>query len=68
LNASESEDPEKHIQAGADAQLLGRYGTIEEAGEAALFLAKEGSFITGELMQLTGGAELNYGFKNRKDK
>lgn len=59
------EDPEKEKKAGADAQLLGRFGTMEEAGEACLFLASEGSFCTGINLPLSGGAELNYAFKNR---
>ena len=47
-------------------QLLGRMGTIEEAGQLCLFLASEGSFITGIDVPLSGGAELNYGKKNRR--
>ena len=53
---------------GADAQLLGRFGTIFEAGEACLFLAAEATFTTGSNLPLTGGAELNYGMKNRQNK
>ena len=47
-------------------QLLGRMGTIEESGELCLFLAAEGTFLTGIDIPLSGGAELNYGFKNRQ--
>lgn len=58
-------DPEKQIQSGAEAQLLGRFGTIIEAGEACLFLAAEATFNTGMNLPMTGGAELNYGKKTR---
>ena len=46
-------------------QLLGRMGTIEEAGQLCLYLAAEGTFITGVDIPLSGGAELNYGRKTR---
>ena len=46
-------------------QLLGRFGTIEEAGQLCLFLAAEGTFCTGIDIPLSGGAELNYGKKTR---
>jgi len=61
-------DAQKQIDAGAEAQLLGRFGTIHEAGEACLFLAAEATFTTGTNLPLTGGAELNYGMKNRQNK
>jgi NAD(P)-dependent dehydrogenase (short-subunit alcohol dehydrogenase family) len=45
-------------------QHLGRSGTIEEAGQTALFLASDqSSFITGIDLILSGGAELGYGPK-----
>ena len=47
-------------------QLLGRFGTIEEAGQLCLFLAAEGTFCTGIDINLSGGAELDYGRKTRK--
>lgn len=59
-------DPQGQIDAGADAQLLGRFGTILEAGEACLFLAAEATFTTGANFPLTGGAELNYASKSRQ--
>jgi hypothetical protein len=37
----------KVVEAGEDAQLIGRMGTIEEMGQACLFLAAEGTFCTG---------------------
>ena len=49
-------------------QLIGRFGTIEECGEACMFLAAEGTFCTGVDLNLSGGAELNYGFKNMRKK
>jgi len=40
---------------------LGRIGTIEECGEAALFLASESSsFITGTVLAVDGGVTLGY--------
>ena len=45
-------------------QLLGRMGTMEEAGQLCLFLASEATFCTGIEIPLSGGAELNYGLKS----
>ncbi|KAK3102442.1 hypothetical protein FSP39_011403 [Pinctada imbricata] len=53
-------------RAGADAQLCGRYGTLEESGLMCLFLAADATFCTGIDINLSGGAELNYGNKNRR--
>ncbi len=48
-------------------QWTGRYGTMEEVGEACLFLASDGaSFITGVELIISGGAELAYGVKMPK--
>lgn len=45
-----------------------RVGTIEEVGEACLFLASDGaSFITGIELVVSAGAELGYGIKLPKD-
>lgn len=45
-------------------QPVGRSGTIDEVGQACLFLASEAaSFITGIELILSGGAELGYGIK-----
>jgi NAD(P)-dependent dehydrogenase (short-subunit alcohol dehydrogenase family) len=45
-------------------QVLGRSGTIDEAGQACLFLASDSAnFITGIELILSGGAELGYGAK-----
>jgi len=45
-------------------QWLGRPGTIDEVGQACLFLASDrASFITGVELILSGGAELGYGAK-----
>ena len=45
-------------------QIMGRSGTIEETGQACLFLASDAaSFITGIELLVTGGAELGYGVK-----
>lgn len=40
-------------------------GTIEECGELCLWLAAEATFCTGIDINLSGGAELDYGNKNR---
>ncbi|CAH1250893.1 HSD17B14 [Branchiostoma lanceolatum] len=60
-----SGNAEAMIKGGEEAQLLGRMGTIEEAGKVCLFLAAEATFTTGIDMLLSGGAELNYGRKTR---
>jgi NAD(P)-dependent dehydrogenase (short-subunit alcohol dehydrogenase family) len=61
----ESSDPEKTRADGEAAQLLGRMGTIEEAGKLCLFIAAEATFTTGVDHILSGGAELGYGRKSR---
>ena len=59
-------DSKKCKADGDAAQLLGRMGTIEEAGKLCLFLASEATFTTGVDHILSGGAELAYGRKTRK--
>jgi NAD(P)-dependent dehydrogenase (short-subunit alcohol dehydrogenase family) len=59
-------DPEACRADGDAAQLMGRMGTIEEAGRLCLFLAAEATFTTGVDHILSGGAELAYGRKTRK--
>ena len=61
----ESSNPEKTRADGEAAQLLGRMGTIEEAGKLCLFIAAEATFTTGVDHILSGGAELGYGRKSR---
>jgi NAD(P)-dependent dehydrogenase (short-subunit alcohol dehydrogenase family) len=58
-------DPVRCRADGEAAQLLGRMGTIEEAGRLCLFLAAEATFTTGVDHILSGGAELGYGRKTR---
>lgn len=60
-----SENPEKTRADGDTSQLLGRMGTIEEAGKLCLFIASEATFTTGIDHILSGGAELGYGRKSR---
>jgi NAD(P)-dependent dehydrogenase (short-subunit alcohol dehydrogenase family) len=50
---------------GDAAQLMGRMGTIEEAGRLCLFIASEATFTTGVDHIISGGAELSYGKKSR---
>jgi NAD(P)-dependent dehydrogenase (short-subunit alcohol dehydrogenase family) len=59
-------DPKQCKADGDAAQVLGRMGTIEEAGKLCLFLAAEATFTTGVDHLLSGGAELAYGRKSRK--
>jgi NAD(P)-dependent dehydrogenase (short-subunit alcohol dehydrogenase family) len=61
----ESPNQEQTRAEGEAAQLLGRMGTIEEAGKLCLFIAAEATFITGVDHILSGGAELGYGRKSR---
>jgi NAD(P)-dependent dehydrogenase (short-subunit alcohol dehydrogenase family) len=63
----ESSDPKKTRADGEAAQLLGRMGTIEEAGKLCLFIAAEATFTTGVDHILSGGAELGYGRKSRSN-
>jgi len=58
-------DPAGTRAEGDAAQVLGRMGTIEEAGRLCLFLAAEATFTTGVDHVLSGGAELGYGRKSR---
>ena len=51
---------------GEAAQLLGRMGTIDEAGKLCLFIAADATFTTGVDHIISGGAELGYGRKSRK--
>ena len=60
-----SSDPGKTRSDGDAAQLVGRMGTIEEAGRLCLFIAAEATFTTGVDHILSGGAELGYGRKSR---
>jgi len=60
-------DPEKCRADGDAAQLLGRMGTIEETGRLCLFIAAEATFTTGVDHVQSGGAELAYGRKTRKE-
>ena len=59
-------DPERCRADGDAAQLLGRMGTIEEAGLLCLYLAADATFTTGVDHILSGGAELAYGRKTRR--
>jgi NAD(P)-dependent dehydrogenase (short-subunit alcohol dehydrogenase family) len=61
-----SPDPQKTRADGEAAQLLGRMGTIEEAGKLCLFIAAEANFTTGVDHLLSAGAELSYGRKTRQ--
>ncbi len=61
-----SPDPVLTRSYGDNAQLMGRMGTITEAGKLCLFIAAEATFTTGVDHYLSGGAELAYGHKSRK--
>lgn len=54
-------DPDAALDRIADLQPLGRMADIEEIGRACLFLATDdSSFITGQGLQVDGGASLDY--------
>lgn len=54
-------DPDAALQRIAELQVFGRMGTIEEIGRVVLFLATEdSSFITGQGIEVEGGASLDY--------
>lgn len=63
--AAATSDASKAFRDGENAQLIGRMGTEAESGLAALFLAADATFCTGIDLLLSGGAELNYGFKSQ---
>jgi NAD(P)-dependent dehydrogenase (short-subunit alcohol dehydrogenase family) len=44
-------------------QLLRRIGQPREIGMAALFLAVDATFTTGEELMCTGGSDIGYGIK-----
>jgi NAD(P)-dependent dehydrogenase (short-subunit alcohol dehydrogenase family) len=60
-------DPDQCRAEGEAAQLLGRMGTIEEVGRLCLFIAAEATFTTGVDHIISGGAELGYGRKSRRE-
>jgi NAD(P)-dependent dehydrogenase (short-subunit alcohol dehydrogenase family) len=58
---SQQADPEGSRQYIYDQHPLGRIGTIEECGRAALYLASEDSaFVTGITLNIDGGVTLGY--------
>lgn len=59
-------DPQRCRAEGDAAQLLGRMGTIEEAGRLCLYIAADATFTTGVEHVISGGAELGYGQKSRR--
>lgn len=60
-------DPDQCRKEGEAAQLLARMGTIEEVGKLCLFIAAEAPFTTGVDHIISGGAELGYGRKSRRE-
>lgn len=60
-----SPNPEQTRTDGEATQLIGRMGTIQEAGKLCLFIAAEATFTTGVDHIISGGAELSYGRKDR---
>ncbi|XP_034075574.1 17-beta-hydroxysteroid dehydrogenase 14 [Gymnodraco acuticeps] len=63
--AGHSPDAAATIQMGENCQLMGRMGTEAECGLAALYLAADATFCTGIDLLLSGGAELDYGYKSQ---
>jgi NAD(P)-dependent dehydrogenase (short-subunit alcohol dehydrogenase family) len=60
-------DPEKCLEDGLAAQVMGRMGTTEEVGRLCLYLAADATFTTGVDHVISGGAELGYGNKARRE-
>ncbi|GAB4142282.1 MAG: 3-oxoacyl-[acyl-carrier-protein] reductase [Sphingomonadales bacterium] len=50
--------PEWMKQAFAECYPLGRYGTCDDIAEAAVWLARDQCFMTGQLVQINGGLTL----------
>ena len=61
-----SDDPDQCRAEGDAAQLLGRMGTVDEVASLCLFIAAEATFTTGVDHIISGGAELGYGRKSRR--
>ena len=61
---AKAKDPQaayKHLES---LQWMGHWGTIDDVGQACLFLASDAaSYITGVELILSGGSELGYGVK-----
>jgi len=54
-------DPESALQRVRDLQVFGRMASPEEIGRVCLFLATEdSSFVTGQGIEVEGGASLDY--------
>ena len=61
---AQARDPQAAENYLQTVQWIGRPGTIDEVGQACLFLASDAaSFITGVELIISGGAELGYGAK-----
>jgi len=59
--ANTLDDPESALKRIADLQVFKRMATIDEIGKVVLFLATEdSSFITGQGIEVEGGASLDY--------
>ena len=59
--AATLEDPESALKRVADLQVFGRMAQPEEIGRVCLFLATEdSSFVTGQGIEVEGGASLDY--------
>lgn len=59
--AATLDDPESALQRVAELQVFGRLATPEEIGRVCLFLATDdSSFITGQGIEVEGGASLDY--------
>lgn len=54
-------DPASALERVANLQVFGRMGTPQEIGTVALFLATDdSSFVTGQALEVEGGASLDY--------
>lgn len=59
--AATLDNPQSALQEIAQLQVLGRMATIEEIGRVVLFLATDdSSFVTGQGIEVEGGASLDY--------
>jgi len=59
--ANTLDDPESALKRIADLQVFKRMATIQEIGKVVLFLATEdSSFVTGQGIEVEGGASLDY--------
>ncbi|CAK5032833.1 unnamed protein product [Meloidogyne enterolobii] len=52
------EEYKDFVERGKAGHALGRCGTVEEVAKGILYLARDATFTTGELLKIDGGKSL----------